>query len=329
LATLTSDSRPIIGRGPSLGARFFFLALISVGVMVLDHRQGALDMGRQWLLSTVYPVFRVVDVPFSIWDWVGSTFADRGRLREENAELEGQLRVANLRLQRLESLTVENLRLRDLREASDGISEKSLIAEILRVDLDPFRHRVLINRGGGDGLYKGQAVLAADGIFGQVARAGSEAAEVILVTDSEHATPVQVNRNGLRSIAVGTGDIGKLTLPFLTVDSDVVVGDLLVTSGLGGIYPAGYPVGEITKVERDSAQTFAIVEARPLARLDRDREVLLIWSEPTPTLDTGTPPATTSPPPKPEAQAATPAPAAAVPAESTASPTAPATGAGQ
>lgn len=290
MATLSSDSRPIIGRGPSLGARFFFLALISVGIMVLDHRQGHLDSLRQWLLSGVYPVFRVVDVPFNAWDWVGSTFADRARLREENGKLAAELRVANLRLQRLESLTEENRQLRDLRTASAGIADRSLIAEILRVDLDPFRHRVLVNKGANAGVYKGQAVLAADGVFGQVDRAGLGAAEVILITDSEHATPVQVNRNGLRSIAVGTGEIAKLTLPFLTVDSDVKVGDLLVTSGLGGIYPAGYPVGEITKVERDAAETFAIVEAKPLARLDRDREVLLIWSEPVPSLDSAPPP---------------------------------------
>jgi rod shape-determining protein MreC len=285
VATLSSDSRPIIGRGPSLGARFFFLALVSVGVMVLDHRQGHLDTLRQWLLSSVYPVFRAVDVPFNAWDWVGATFADRDRLREENTALAADLRVARLRLQRLESLTEENRRLRDLRTASAGIAERSLIAEILRVDLDPFRHRVLVNKGSDAEVYKGQAVLSADGVFGQVVRAGAGAAEVILITDSEHATPVQVNRNGLRSIAVGTGDITKLTLPFLTVDADLKVGDLLITSGLGGIYPAGYPVGEITRVERDAAQTFAIVEARPLARLDRDREVLLIWTEPLPSLD--------------------------------------------
>ncbi|MEQ1580537.1 MAG: rod shape-determining protein MreC [Steroidobacteraceae bacterium] len=300
MATLNSDSRPIIGRGPSLGARFFFLALISVGIMVLDHRQGALDSLRQWLLSGVYPVFRVVDVPFNAWDWVGSSFADRSRLREENGKLAGELRVANLRLQRLESLTEENRLLRDLRTASAGIADRSLIAEILRVDLDPFRHRVLINKGANVSVYKGQAVLAADGVFGQVERAGLGAAEVILITDSEHATPVQVNRNGLRTIAVGTGEIGKLTLPFLTVDSDVKVGDLLITSGLGGIYPAGYPVAEITKVERDAAETFAIVEAKPLARLDRDREVLLIWSEPVPSLD--------SPPAAPAGKAAAAAP---------------------
>jgi rod shape-determining protein MreC len=309
VATLSSDSRPIIGRGPSLGARFFFLALISVGIMVLDHRQGHLDSLRQWLLSGVYPVFRVVDVPFNAWDWVGSTFADRARLREENGKLAAELRVANLRLQRLESLTEENRQLRDLRTASAGIADRSLIAEILRVDLDPFRHRVLVNKGANAGIYKGQAVLAADGVFGQVDRAGLGAAEVILITDSEHATPVQVNRNGLRSIAVGTGEIAKLTLPFLTVDSDVKVGDLLVTSGLGGIYPAGYPVGEITKVERDAAETFAIVEAKPLARLDRDREVLLIWSEPVPSLDSAPPAADAA-----SAAAASTAPAAPKPA---------------
>jgi rod shape-determining protein MreC len=152
-----------------------------------------------------------------------------------------------------------------------------LIAEIIRVDIDPFRHRVRINKGANHGVFKGQPVLDAFGIVGQVTEVDRYTAELILISDSAHATPVQVNRNGIRSIAVGTGDMGKLSLPFLTIEADVKVDDLLVSSGLDGVFPAGYPVARITKVERDPSQTFAVVEARPMAQLDRVREVLLLW----------------------------------------------------
>ncbi len=152
-----------------------------------------------------------------------------------------------------------------------------LVAAILNVDLDPFRHRVLLDKGAADGVFKGQAVLDAEGIFGQVAQVHARTAEVILISDAEHAIPVQSNRSGLRTIAVGTGDSGRLSLPFVTVESDLKVGDLLMSTGIGGVFPRGYPVAEVIRVERSPAATFAVVEARPTARLDRNREVLLVW----------------------------------------------------
>jgi rod shape-determining protein MreC len=153
------------------------------------------------------------------------------------------------------------------------------------VDIDPYRHRVMLNHGSNDGVYKGQAVLDARGIFGQITRLGPRSAEALLITDAEHATPVRINRTGMRTIAVGTGDFKKLNLPFITGDADLQVGDLLVTSGLGGIYPAGYPVAQVSKVERDPNATFAMVEAQPLAQMDGARELLLIWYQ-APVIDT-------------------------------------------
>jgi rod shape-determining protein MreC len=176
-------------------------------------------------------------------------------------------------------LTEENRRLRAIRNASQGIGERTLIAEIVRIDVDAYRHRARINKGSDDGVFKGQPVLDAFGIVGQVTQVDRIGAEIIMISDNEHAIPVQVNRNGIRSIAVGTGDIHRLILPFLTAESDVKPDDLLVSSGLDGIFPAGYPVATITKVERDPAETFAVVEAKPLAQLDRSREVLLLWFE--------------------------------------------------
>jgi len=289
MATLTSDFRPIIARGPSLAARFIVLGALSFGVMALDHRQHYLVVARDWLSTAVYPLQALVQTPFDAWEWLTGRFADRERLKRENLELQAQLRVANLQLLRMAALSEENQQLRAIRVASSGMDVRTLVTEIMRVDIDPFRHRVLLNHGGKDGVYKGQAVLDAAGVFGQVTRVGRLASEAILITDAEHATPVRVNRTGLRTIAVGTGNFGKLSLPYITGDADIKEGDLLVTSGLGGIFPAGYPVAEVSTVKRDSAASFALVEAKPLAYMERARELVLVWFEPPATLDIDAP----------------------------------------
>jgi rod shape-determining protein MreC len=278
VVTLSSDSRPIIGRGPPLGAGLFFLTVVSIVVMVLDHRGLYLDKARVWLGAAVDPIYAVVQAPFDGWNWLTGSFADRDRLRSENVRLAEELRVARVKLLQFESLNEENRRLRAIRSASEGLAERTLIAEIIHVDVDPYRHRLRINKGTADGVYKSQPILDAFGIVGQVVQVDKFTATIILISDTQHAIPVQVNRNGIRSIAVGTGDVGKLQLPYLTVESDVKPGDLLVSSGLDGIFPAGYPVATVTKIERNPAETFALVEAKPLAQLDRDREVLLLWA---------------------------------------------------
>jgi rod shape-determining protein MreC len=315
---LTHDTRPIIGRGPPLGATFLTLAIAAIALMVADQRYDQLTRVRAWLSAAVYPVQVVVDLPFRAWDWVSGSFADRSRLRQENLELNARLRLANLQLQRFAALEDENRRLRDMRENSAGVAERVLVASILNVDLDPFRHRVLLDKGAADGVFKGQAVLDAEGIFGQVAQVHARTAEVILISDAEHAIPVQSNRSGLRTIAVGTGDSKRLSLPFVTVEADLKQGDLLLSTGMGGVFPPGYPIAEVTRVVRDASTTFALVDARPTARLDRDREVLLVWFDPP--VPEEPPAAEAAPSEIPTAEAA-PAPAAR-----TAAPAAPAPG---
>lgn len=280
MVELSHETRPIIGRGPPLGATFLALAIASIALMVADQRYDQLERVRGWLSAAAYPVQVAVDMPFRIWERLTGSFADRSRLRSENLELTARLRLANLHLQRFAALEDENRRLRDMRENSAGVAERVLVASILNVDLDPFRHRVLVDKGASDGVFKGQAVLDAEGIFGQVAQVHARTAEVILISDAEHAIPVQSNRSGLRSIAVGTGDSDRLSLPFVTVESDLKAGDLLISTGIGGVFPSGYPIAEVTRVERSAAATFAVVDARPTARLDRDREVLLVWFDP-------------------------------------------------
>jgi rod shape-determining protein MreC len=277
---LSHETRPIIGRGQPLGATFLALAIISIALMVADQRYDQLARVRGWLSAAAYPVQAAVDLPFRIWGRLTGSFADRNRLRSENLELTARLRLANLQLQRFAALEDENRRLRDMRENSAGVAERVLVASILNVDLDPFRHRVLVDKGAVDGAFKGQAVLDAEGIFGQVAQVHARTAEVILISDAEHAIPVQSNRSGLRTIAVGTGDSGQMSLPFVTVESDLKVGDLLMSTGIGGVFPRGYPVAEVIRVERSPAATFAVVDARPTARLERNREVLLVWFDP-------------------------------------------------
>jgi rod shape-determining protein MreC len=260
-----------------LGLRLIVLAAMAAGLMVADHRQHHLAIIRDGVASLAYPIQWAVQAPVQAWATMRESFATKTRVEAENVKLAADNLVLRLRLLRFESLEEENRRLRALRESSARVVQRSLVAEIVRVDLDPFRQRVLVNKGARAGVFRGQAVIDANGIYGQVTRVGPYSAEIILISDPEHAIPVQVNRTGTRSIALGTGRSGLLSLPYLPQNTDVIVGDLLVSSGLGGVYPPGYPVGKVTAVTRDSGQPLLAVEAEPHAGLDRDPEVLLIW----------------------------------------------------
>jgi rod shape-determining protein MreC len=253
---------------------------MALGLIIFDKRYDHLGEIRRFLSVVAYPVQIAVASPFQGWDWFRESVSSRETLRADKAKLEAELRLANFRLQRYEALEAESQRLRALRENTAGVANRFVIGNIMDLDIDAFRERVLVDKGARDGVFVGQAVLDAGGVFGQVARVGELTSEVILVSDGTHAIPVQVNRNGLRTIAVGTGDMTRLKLPYLSTSADVVAGDLLVTSGLGGGFPAGYPVGTIAEVKRDPAQSLAEVEVRPAAALDRSREVMFVWLMP-------------------------------------------------
>jgi rod shape-determining protein MreC len=271
------DPRPLLLGGPALGLRLIVLAAMAAGLMVADHRQHHLAAIRDAIASLAYPVQWAVQAPVQAWSALRESFATRTSVQAENVKLAADNLVLRLKLLRYDSLEEENRRLRAVRESSPRAVQRSLIAEIVRVDLDPFRQRVLVNKGTRAGVFRGQAAIDANGIYGQVTRVGPFSAEIILISDPEHAIPVQVNRTGARSIALGTGRSGLLSLPYLPQNTDVIVGDLLVSSGLGGVYPPGYPVARVTAVTRDTGQPLLGVEAEPLARLDRDPEVLLVW----------------------------------------------------
>jgi rod shape-determining protein MreC len=268
------------GRTTGLLLRCILYCLLALGLIIFDKRYDHLGDIRRFLSVVAYPVQIAVASPFQGWDWFRESVSSRETLRADKARLEAELRLANFRLQRYEALEAESQRLRALRENTAGVANRFIIGNIMNLDIDAFRERVLVDKGARDGVFAGQAVLDAGGVFGQVARVGELTSEVILVSDGAHAIPVQVNRNGLRTIAVGTGDMTKLKLPYLSTSADVIAGDLLVTSGLGGGFPAGYPVGTVIEVKRDPGQSLAEIEVRPAAALDRSREVMFVWLTP-------------------------------------------------
>jgi rod shape-determining protein MreC len=260
-----------------MGVRFLLLAVVCIALMLLDRRDQHLVRVRQALSLVVYPVHVAVDLPFSTWHSLRDTFAARDALIAENRELRRERLETEGRLQRLDSLERENQRLRELLDSTARVNSRALVAEILSVDLDPYRQRFELNRGLVDGVYVGQALIDAQGVVGQVVRVGPLTSEALLITDADHAVPVTVYRNDLRTIAVGTGDSGRLRLPYLVNNANIVVGDVLMSSGLGGVFPSGYPVGRVTEVTLRPEQAFAEVLAEPASSLDRDREVLLLW----------------------------------------------------
>jgi len=248
--------------------------------MFYDRKGGWLDTARYGLQAAVYPLQLAVNSPSAAWRWLQENFATRESLQREVDALRLQLRDQQLVTMRQAALQQENATLRGLNSTMPEVIEKRLIGEVINQEESAVRQRLLTNRGGSSGVYKSQPVITGDGVLGQVFRTGPFSSEVILITDAEHALPVQTLRTGVRTIALGTGRSTALELPYVPQNFDVKVGDLLVTSGLGQVFPYGLPVARVTRVERDPAQPLAQIFAAPLAHIDSDREVLFIWSRP-------------------------------------------------
>jgi rod shape-determining protein MreC len=260
-------------------------AALSIGLILADHRYHHLDALRSTLSVVVYPLHYLASLPSMLVRKVQGRMAEGEELRQRNRLLRRDNLVLKARLQQFEALEAENMRLRDLLGSSFRIGDRVLIAELLSVDLDPYRQQVLVNKGTSSGVFVGQPVLDANAVMGQVVRTNPLSATVLLITDPSHGLPVQINRNGLRTVAQGTGFINRLELPHLPKNADVQTGDLLVTSGLGGHFPPGYPVARVIDVGQEPGKPFATVIAEPTASLDRSREVLLVWTLPPALMD--------------------------------------------
>lgn len=251
---------------------------LSLVLMVLDHRFAHLQQVRSALAFVTYPLQVLADLPVTASLWLQEVTSSRSELLTQNEELRAQNLKLSAELQKFESLQAENIRLRNLLDASYKVGDRVLIAELSAVDLDPYKQQVVINKGAASGVYEGQAVLDADAVMGQIIQVTPFSSTVLLITDPSHSIPVQVLRSGLRTIAVGSGRVNALDLPYLPTNSDIREGDLLVTSGLGGKFPSGYPVARVTRVDRAPDNAFALISAEPAAHLDRSREVLVVWS---------------------------------------------------
>jgi rod shape-determining protein MreC len=264
--------------GPSPTIRLVIALVLALVLIFADSRWQHLEVLRSSLSVALYPIHYLAALPSRLARAVDGRLAGEADLRERNALLERENLELKGRMQTFVSLQVENRRLRDLLDSSFKLRDRVLVARLLEVDLDPYRQQVLVDKGSSSGIFVGQPVLDADAVMGQVVRTSPLTATVLLITDAAHSLPVQINRNGLRSVATGSGLINRLNLMHLPKNADVRTGDLLVTSGLGGVFPPGYPVARITEVRDDPGSPFAVVAAEPTARLDRSHEVLLVWT---------------------------------------------------
>ncbi|MGL5039365.1 MAG: rod shape-determining protein MreC [Aeromonas sp.] len=286
--------KPIFGRGPSLQLRLFLAVIISVAVIVADSRFDVFTHVRVYLSSLVSPLQYIANAPGMLLDSMSDQVQTRASLIEQTKQQEQQLFTLRSRLLKLDQLQHENQRLRELLGSSVHNESRKMVAELLSVDSDPFSHQVLINKGTLDGAYNGQAVINDQGVIGQLFHVGTTTSRVLLITDPTHGIPVRVQRNDLRAIASGSGELDKLELRNLPRNTDIKVGDLLVTSGLGGRFPEGYPVATVTRSEFVEGKPFAQIEAKPLVALDRLRYLLLLWTDKKPEISDSAAPASTA-----------------------------------
>jgi len=269
--------QPLFIRGPSATVRMAILVIASITLMTVDHRWRSLDFVRSALSSVIYPLQYTIDLPIQLFYWADESLSSQQTLLKKNSDFEARHLENRVQLQKLDIIEKENDRLRKLLSAIPKTTERLLISEILNVDVDPYKHLIILNKGSSSEVYKGQPIIDAHGIMGQIVHVAPMSSTAMLVTDASHAIPVQVNRTGLRAIAFGSGKNDQLNLRHLPHSVDIKVGDLLITSGLGGTFPPNFPVAIISKIERPAGEPFAVIEAKPHAQLEKSREVLLVW----------------------------------------------------
>ncbi|AFI85617.1 rod shape-determining protein MreC [Methylophaga nitratireducenticrescens] len=253
------------------------LALVaSLLLYFVDSRLDYFKPVRATLSTVVYPIQKIASMPEDMANWFSDFFQGHRQLREKIMKLEAQNLTNSVRMQKMQALESENMRLRELLGSSFRLQERVQVSELLSVDLDPFYQHVIIDKGETFGVYEGQPVLDSLGVMGQVAEVSQFSSRVVLLTDPSHSIPVQIVRNGLRAVVTGRGLGENLQMEFLPHNADVRVGDLLVTSGLGGRFPVGYPVGKVSSVDFPQGKSFAEINVTPAARLSTSREIMLV-----------------------------------------------------
>ena len=252
-----------------------YLAM-AVGLMVADHRDGYGQVARQKFSLVTEPLWWLASAPVRAFQAVRENLVFRSQLQADNLQKRRNLEMAIARIHQLNALADENVRLRGLLGGTRGYSLNVSMVGIVDVDLDPFRQRLILDAGSDSGVRVGQALIDSGGVLGQVVEVARHRSTALLVTDADHAVPVQIARSGLRTIAYGTGHSDRLVLPNIPQSADLREGDILITSGIGGRFPAGFPVGVITGIHADKLRLFVIADARPAAHLERGNEVLLI-----------------------------------------------------
>jgi rod shape-determining protein MreC len=282
MALANNETAPLFAPGASSTLRLIAYLAVTIVLMVADHRNEYLYRIRLVLNQVIEPTYRIAAWPSQIARQVSLAITDRQELTERNSQLSEQLLLAQARLNRLGVLRDENQRLQELLDVQRGLGLGVQLAKIIDVDVDPTRHRIIVDAGARQSVEVGEAVLDAHGVMGQIVEVLPNISTVLLITDPTHALPVTVERTGMRVIAHGSVALDRLELPNVPISADVKVGDKLITSGLGGHFPAGFPVGEIRSISNDASGMFAAADARPSAALDRSGEVLILHQLPDP-----------------------------------------------
>lgn len=267
---------PLFKQGASARAKVIFFALLAIVFLVVDSRMHALDVVRQMVGTVLYPIQSAVLMPRDAMYGVGGYFTSLSKLQAENEKLKRQqLENAQLLLQ-TQQLIAENAQLRSILGAAERLPVGSVMSEILYDARDAYTRKVVLNRGNHHGLAAGQPVIDDAGVVGQVTRTFLFTSEVTLLTDRSQALSVQVLRNGLRSIVYGSGQLNTLELRHMPLDSDILPGDILVTSGIDGVFPAGLPVARVKKVDQKPTESFMRILSEPLAGVDRHKQLLVL-----------------------------------------------------
>ena len=263
-------------RGPSPFVRLLFFSVLALAIMVADARFRALDLARAAVATITYPLQQAALAPGDILRRIGDFFVTQNKLQRENVELKQSVLKKSEELQRMSLMESELANLRKLLGARELIQENSTLAEILHSGRNPFRRKVIVDKGAKNDIQLGEAVISADGVLGQVTAVFPFTSEVTLLTDKNQAVPVMLHRNGLRAVVFGNGRDGTLDLPFIPLNADVQNGDMLVTSGIDGTYPAGLFIAKVTNIERNATSAFARITCTPVAGIDQDRHVLVL-----------------------------------------------------